>query len=38
MINCAHPSHFDAVLEQGGPWLARLSGVRINPSSRATQN
>ncbi len=35
MINCAHPSHFDAVLAQGGPWLARLYGVRVNPSSKS---
>jgi S-methylmethionine-dependent homocysteine/selenocysteine methylase len=35
MINCAHPSHFDAVLVQGAPWLARLYGVRLNPSSKS---
>lgn len=31
MINCAHPSHFDGVLE-GGDWLRRLRGLRANAS------
>jgi homocysteine S-methyltransferase len=30
-----HPSHSDAVLTQGGPWFARLRGVRVNPSSKS---
>jgi S-methylmethionine-dependent homocysteine/selenocysteine methylase len=32
MINCAHPSHFEKVLEDGGVWLPRLKGVRANAS------
>ena len=35
MVNCAHPSHFAAVIEQGGEWLARLGGIRANASSRS---
>ncbi|MES2712865.1 MAG: homocysteine S-methyltransferase family protein [Pseudomonadota bacterium] len=35
MINCAHPSHFAAVLETGGQWLERLRGVRANPSAKS---
>jgi len=32
MINCAHPSHFDGVLEAREPWLERISGLRANAS------
>ena len=32
MINCAHPSHFDAVLEAGGGWTDRIRGLRANAS------
>jgi S-methylmethionine-dependent homocysteine/selenocysteine methylase len=32
MINCAHPSHFDHVLEEGGDWLHRIKAVRANAS------
>ncbi|MDQ3643285.1 MAG: homocysteine S-methyltransferase family protein, partial [Actinomycetota bacterium] len=28
MVNCAHPSHFSAVLDDGGDWTSRLRGVR----------
>lgn len=35
MINCAHPSHFEAVLRQGGDWLGRLQGLRANASKRS---
>ena len=31
MINCAHPDHFNAVLD-GGPWMARLKGIVANAS------
>lgn len=31
MINCAHPSHFDTVLN-GGAWMQRLRGLRANAS------
>jgi homocysteine S-methyltransferase len=35
MVNCAHPTHFAEVLEQGEPWTARLGGVRANASRRS---
>jgi S-methylmethionine-dependent homocysteine/selenocysteine methylase len=35
MINCAHPSHFAAVIEGGGAWLERLGGIRANASSKS---
>lgn len=35
MINCAHPTHFAAVLRQGGDWLGRLQGLRANASKRS---
>ena len=33
MINCAHPTHFDDVLE--GPWRERVHGLRANASTRS---
>jgi S-methylmethionine-dependent homocysteine/selenocysteine methylase len=33
MINCAHPTHFAAVLEDDGPWLERIGGLRANAST-----
>ena len=30
MINCAHPSHFESVLD--GPWVERVRGIRANAS------
>ena len=40
MINCAHPTHFDATLATSEPWVRRLRGVRANASklSHAEQN
>lgn len=35
LINCAHPSHFDAVLREGGEWRARIRGLRANASKRS---
>jgi S-methylmethionine-dependent homocysteine/selenocysteine methylase len=35
MINCAHPSHFDAVLAEAGPWKSRIRGLRANASRRS---
>lgn len=35
MINCAHPTHFDATLAAGGNWLGRLRGLRANASVRS---
>ena len=32
MINCAHPTHFARVLEDG-PWLERIGGLRANAST-----
>ena len=32
MINCAHPAHFDAVLDPAAPWISRLRGIRANAS------
>jgi homocysteine S-methyltransferase len=32
MINCAHPTHFDAVIATSEPWIKRLRGVRANAS------
>lgn len=34
MINCAHPEHFDDVLDQGA-WLGRIRGVRANSSTKS---
>ena len=33
MINCAHPSHFDAVLDPDATWMTRIKGIRANASS-----
>lgn len=35
MINCAHPSHFDAALADRAPWLGRIQGVRANASAKS---
>ena len=35
MINCAHPTHFDDTLAEGGSWLERLQGIRANASKRS---
>jgi S-methylmethionine-dependent homocysteine/selenocysteine methylase len=32
MINCAHPTHFDHVLDAGGAWTKRIRGIRANSS------
>ncbi|MBK5109873.1 MAG: homocysteine S-methyltransferase family protein [Thermoleophilia bacterium] len=32
MLNCAHPSHFDSVLADAGPWRERIRGLRANAS------
>ena len=34
MINCAHPTHFEAVLD-GEPWRERIHGLRANASTRS---
>ena len=33
MINCAHPTHFEAVLDGGAPWTHRIQGLRANAST-----
>lgn len=33
MLNCAHPSHFDAVLDPTAEWAQRIHGVRANAST-----
>ena len=33
MINCAHPTHFDPILEGHGDWLKRIKGIRANASA-----
>ena len=35
MINCAHPTHFERVVAEGGGWLERIRGVRANASQRS---
>jgi S-methylmethionine-dependent homocysteine/selenocysteine methylase len=35
MINCAHPTHFDRVLDAAAPWAERIRGVRANASCRS---
>ncbi len=32
MINCAHPTHFEQALREGGDWLQRIQGIRANAS------
>jgi S-methylmethionine-dependent homocysteine/selenocysteine methylase len=33
MVNCAHPSHFQHVVEAGGDWVERIAGLRANASA-----
>ena len=33
MVNCAHPTHFEHVLEGNGGWLRRIGGIRANAST-----
>jgi homocysteine S-methyltransferase len=35
MINCAHPTHFTGVLEEGAAWVKRMRGLRANSSRRS---
>lgn len=35
MINCAHPTHFERVLHEGGGWRERIRGLRANASKRS---
>ena len=33
MLNCAHPAHFDAILDPTAAWIGRLRGLRANAST-----
>jgi S-methylmethionine-dependent homocysteine/selenocysteine methylase len=33
MINCAHPTHFEDVLDSDAEWTGRIQGIRANASS-----
>jgi S-methylmethionine-dependent homocysteine/selenocysteine methylase len=35
MVNCAHPTHFDHVLDKTKPWSKRIRGLRANASSKS---
>ena len=35
MINCAHPTHFESALADGGPWVRRIGGLRTNASTKS---
>ena len=35
MLNCAHPTHFADVVEDAGPWVDRLRGLRANASAKS---
>jgi S-methylmethionine-dependent homocysteine/selenocysteine methylase len=35
MINCAHPSHFERVLDERQPWAQRVRGLRANASRQS---
>ena len=35
MLNCAHPAHFAAVLDDGAAWRERIRGLRANASTKS---
>ncbi len=35
MVNCAHPTHFEDVLDPAAPWMERIKGLRANASKRS---
>jgi S-methylmethionine-dependent homocysteine/selenocysteine methylase len=35
MINCAHPTHFENVLDADEPWTKRIRGIRANASTKS---
>ena len=35
MVNCAHPTHFAHVLDEGAPWIKRIMGLRANASTKS---
>ena len=38
MVNCAHPTHFAHVLDDDGPWLRRIGGIRANASTMSHED
>jgi S-methylmethionine-dependent homocysteine/selenocysteine methylase len=34
-INCAHPTHFDSVLDSAGEWRERIRSLRANASTKS---
>lgn len=37
MLNCAHPTHFEATLESSADWMKRIRGLRANASRMSHQ-
>ena len=35
MINCAHPTHFESVVDAAEPWASRVRAVRANASKKS---
>ena len=35
MVNCAHPTHFEAALDAGQAWTQRIGGLRANASRKS---
>lgn len=35
MINCAHPTHFESILEAESEWTKRIRGIRANSSAKS---
>ncbi len=35
MINCAHPTHFETVLDDNADWAQRVRGIRANSSRKS---
>lgn len=35
MLNCAHPTHFESVLDPDASWTGRIRGLRANASTRS---
>ena len=35
MVNCAHPTHFDSVLDTDEAWVQRIHGLRSNASRKS---
>jgi homocysteine S-methyltransferase len=33
MVNCAHPQHVAKALDDAGPWVERIRGMRSNAST-----